>query len=141
MIIVDTNVVSEPMKPKPSPAVIDWLDNQRSATLYLTTTSLSELLSGVAMLPDGKRKAATEDVLDHLLKTLFGDRILPFDRAAAGTYADILSVTKRNGFAIGVPDAQIAAIARCYGFCVATRDTAPFKAAQIDVADPWIIGP
>ncbi len=137
MIILDTNVVSEPMKPKPSPLVLSWLDNQISTMLYLTTTSLSELLSGVAMLPDGKRKQAAEHVLDHLLRTLFSDRILLFDKAAAGAYADIVSSAKRNGLAISMPDAQIAAIARCHGFCVATRDTSPFKVAEIDVIDPW----
>ncbi len=137
MIILDTNVVSEPMKPKPDPRVIDWLDNQLSSGLYLTTPSLAELLSGVAFLPDGKRKVAIGHVLDHLMETLFSDRILSFNKEAANAYADILASTRRAGLAISVPDAQIAAIAKSRGFCVATRDTSPFVAAGIDVVSPW----
>ena len=137
MIILDTNVVSEAMKAEPAQAVKQWLNNQISRSLYLTSISLAELRVGIARLPDGRRKDATEDVLNFTLSTLIDTRILPFDYQAAEAYARIDSITKSKGKAIALPDGQIAAIAMAHGFAVATRDTAPFDAAGIDVINPW----
>lgn len=141
MIILDTNVVSEPMKPQGNPAVRDWLDQQVAETLYLTATSLSELLLGVEILPDGKRKEGLAAALGELIGELFGSRILPFDhKAAAATYAPLIRRARANGQAISVADGQIAAIATLHGFAVATRDTAPFAAAAVPVINPWEVG-
>jgi predicted nucleic acid-binding protein len=137
VIILDTNVVSEPMKPQGNPAVRDWLDQQVAETLYLTATSLSELLLGIEILPDGKRKEGLAAALGELIGELFGSRILPFDHKAAATYAPLIRRARADGQAISVADGQIAAIATVHGFAVATRDTAPFVAVGVPVVDPW----
>jgi toxin FitB len=137
MIILDTNVVSEPMKPRGNPAVIAWLDRQAAETLYLTSTSLSELLVGIGLLAAGKRKRGLADALAEVMQQLFGPRILAFDEPAAIAYASIVSRARESGYAISVGDAQIAAIARVHGFLVATRDTAPFKAVGVEIVNPW----
>ncbi|MBA3754911.1 MAG: type II toxin-antitoxin system VapC family toxin [Nitrosomonas sp.] len=137
MIILDTNVISEPMKPNSNPAVQAWLDRQTAETLYLTATSLSELLVGIEVLPDGKRKQGLGTALSELIVRLFGSRILPFDQQAAIAYAALVGQAKLNGCIISVADGQIAAIANVCGFTIATRDTAPFVAAGISVINPW----
>jgi toxin FitB len=137
MIVLDTNVVSEPTKPHGSPAVRAWLDLQGAETLYLTATSLSELLVGIALLPGGRRRDALGNALSELLERLFGGRILPFDREAARTYAVLTRRARAAGHAISVGGGQIAAVAALHGFAVATRDTAPFLAAGVPVINPW----
>lgn len=137
MIILDTNVVSEPLKPSPDGRVVAWLDRQASDTLFLTTVNLAELLYGVEVLPDGKRRRRLTEGLTDLLQQLFGGRILPFDELAARTFAQTQSQARRNGVAISMADGQIAAIARSNNFSIATRDAEPFAAAGIKVIDPW----
>lgn len=137
MIILDTNVVSEPMRPSGSVIVRDWIDRQFPETLYLTATNLSELLVGIKLLPAGRRKKELSDALSQLLSQLFGSRILPFDSKAAIEYASLINRARENGAHISVADGQIAAIAALHGFTVATRDTAPFIAAGIAVINPW----
>ena len=136
-IILDTNVVSEPLRPVGTPKVIAWLDRQAQDTLFLTATSLSELLTGVRILPDGERKERLEASLNDWLPRIFGPRILPFDREAAEEYARIVSRARARGGSISFPDAQIAAIALVREFAVATRDAGPFRAAGVAVIDPW----
>ena len=138
MIILDTNVVSEPMKPDASPAVLAWLDRQAAETLYLTTTSMAELLLGIAILPGGKRKEGLDNALSDLMSYLFGSRILTFDQAAAKAYAPLVSRARVSGSTIAVADGQIAAIATANGFAVATRDARPFAAAGVAVMNPWL---
>ena len=137
MIVLDTNVVSEPMKPKGSPAVEAWLDRQVAETLYLTATSLSELLVGIEVLPDGKRKEGLGAAFAELVTNLFGSRILPFDQRAAIVYAALVGGARTGGLVISVADGQIAAIAAVHGFTVATRDTEPFEATGVPVINPW----
>src|SRR5437868_6536418 len=120
MIVLDTNVISEPLKPEPSTKVLEWLDNQAAETLYVTAVSYAELLVGAEMLPAGKRKDGLAGSLATLLERLFGSRILPFDRSAATEYAHIYSRTKQTG-PIAMANAQIAAIAAAQGFSVASR--------------------
>ena len=137
MIILDSNVVSEPIKPDGHRGVQAWLDDQVAETLYLTSISLSELLLGVEVLPDGKRKVGLAAALSDLLSTLFGARVLPFDQQAATMYAGRVSQARAAGRSISMADGQIAAIAAVHGFTVATRDTAPFVAAGVPVVNPW----
>ena len=137
MIVLDTNVVSEPMKPDADRRVEAWLDEQLAETLYITSISLSELFLDVEILPDGKRKKELGVALRDLLETLFGDRILPFELQAAIRYATGISKARATGRAISMADGQIAAIAAVHGFTVATRDTAPFVAAGVPVVNPW----
>jgi predicted nucleic acid-binding protein len=137
MIILDTCVISEPMKAKADPDVAAWLDRQVAETLYLTATNLSELLVGIELLPQGRRKRGMAEELRELLDRLFGERFLEFDREAAVAYAVLVSRATAKGLAISVADGQIAAIAAVHGFAVATHDTAPFLAAGVPVVNPW----
>ena len=136
MIVLDTNVVSEAMKPEPHPAVRAWLNAQAAPTLYLSSVTLAELLFGIAALPEGKRKDMLAQALDGLLR-LFRDRVLPFDTNAARHYAELAVMARSGGRGFPTPDGYIAAIAASRGFVVASRDTAPFQAAGVPVINPW----
>ena len=136
MIVLDTNVVSEAMKPEPHPAVRAWLNDQAAETLYLSSITLAELLFGIGALPAGKRKDMLAQALDGLIG-LFRDRVLPFDVDAARHYAELAVAAKTGGRGFPTPDGYIAAIAVSRGFIVASRDTAPFEAAGVSVINPW----
>ena len=136
MIVLDTNVVSEAMKPEPHPAVRAWLNDQAAETLYLSSVTLAELLFGVRALPAGKRTDMLAQVLDGLIG-LFRDRVLPFDIDAARRYADLAVAVRVAGRGFPTPDGYIAAIAVSRGFIVASRDTAPYEAASVTVINPW----
>ncbi len=136
MIVLDTNLVSEAMKPEPDPAVRVWLNAQSAETLYLPSISLAELLFGIAALPNGKRKDRLSEALDGLV-ALFQGRILSFDADAARRYAELAVTAKTAGRGFPAPDGYIAAIAAARGFRVATRDLAPFEAAGLEVINPW----
>jgi predicted nucleic acid-binding protein len=136
MIVLDTNVVSEAMKPDPNPAVQQWLNAQAAETLYLSSITLAELMFGISALPSGRRKAALSQTLEGLLN-LFDDRVLPFDTDAARQYAELAVAARAAGKGFPTPDGYIGAIAKARGFSVATRDVAPFQAAGIKIIDPW----
>lgn len=136
MIILDTNVVSEMMKPEPHPTVWAWLNGQTAETLYLSSVTLAEILFGIAALPAGKRKDRLAQVLDGLM-ALFRDRVLPFDAEAARRYAELALKARNNGKGLPLADGYIAAIASSREFVVASRDTRPYEAAGILFIDPW----
>lgn len=136
MIVLDTNIVSEAMKPEPAPAVRAWLNHQATETLYLTSVTLAELLFGIGALPAGKRKDMLADALDGLMG-LFRNRVLPFDTDAARHYAELAVTARDAGRGFPTPDGYIAAIAASRGFIVASRDTAPYQAASVTVINPW----
>ncbi len=136
MILLDTNIISEGMKPEPHPAVQAWLNDQLAETLYLSSVTLAELLFGVAALPIGKRKDRLAQMVDGLTE-MFKDRILPFDTEAARHYAGLAAVARAGGRGFPTPDGYIAAIAVSRGFIVASRDVAPFEAAGLAVINPW----
>lgn len=138
MIILDTNVISEAMKPEPHPSVLAWLNDQAAETLYLSSVTLAEMLFGIAALPAGKRKDRLAQALDGLTG-LFRDRVLPFDVDAARHYANLAVAARAGGRGFPTPDGYIAAIAASRGFIVASRDTAPYKAANVAVINPWEI--
>jgi len=137
VILLDTNVISEPLKPLADPAAAAWLDRQSKESLYLCAPVLMEVLFGIALLPDGKRKSALGAATQHLLANYFADRFLAFEREAATAYASLASRACARGFILSVGDGQIAAIAAVHGFAVATRDTAPFLAAGVPIINPW----
>ena len=136
MIVLDTNVVSEAMKPEPDPAVRDWLDYQTAETLYISSVTVAELLFGIGALPEGRRKQKLAATLDGMLP-LFEGRILAFDSNAARHYADLAVAARKAGRGFPTPDGYIAAIATAHGFAVATRDASAFDAAGVPVIDPW----
>ena len=133
MIVLDTNVVSEAMKPEPDPAVRAWLNKQSAETLYLSSVTLAELLFGIAALPNGKLLSETVEGLMELFK----GRILSFDADAARKYAELAMTARTAGCGFPVPDGYIAAIAESQGYRVASRDTAPYEGANLDVINPW----
>ena len=137
MILLDTNVVSEPLRPAPEARVIEWIDAQALETLYLSAITVAELRAGVALLPAGKRRSRLHDQLEKRMFPMFVGRVLPFDMACTNAYADMLVKMRAAGRSIGTADACIAAIAIAHGFTVATRDTGPFRAVGLHVINPW----
>ena len=136
MILLDTNVVSEAMRPAPHPSVRDWLDAQAAETLFLSSVTIAELTFGIGALPDGRRKTNLAAALDGVLE-LFAARILPFDIEAARRYGALAVTARSAGKGFPTPDGYIAAIAAARGFAVASRDTSAFLAARLTVIDPW----
>lgn len=136
MILLDTNVISEAMKPAPERAVRDWLDAQAAETLFLSSVTIAELSFGIAALPKGRRKDNLTAALEGLL-ALFAARILPFDTAAAQRYGELAAKARIAGRGFPTPDGYIAAIAATQGFVVATRDASAFAAAGLKVINPW----
>ena len=135
MIILDTNVLSDPMKENPSKAVISWLNALHSAQFHTTAITIFEIRYGIELLPEGKRKSALWKGFDFTLGRLYGNRVLPFDRAAAEALATMQAEAK--AYDVKLADAQIAAIAKIHGFSVATRDVKPFQFFGVRVLNPW----
>ncbi|MCW8308879.1 type II toxin-antitoxin system VapC family toxin [Acidiphilium sp. PA] len=137
MILLDTNLVSEPWKPQPDPHVVAWIDAQAVETLYLSAVTVAELRLGIAALAAGKRRKVLNERLEEELLPVFARRVLPFDLEASRAYAELMSKAKTAGQAINMADGYIAAIAAARGLSVASRDVAPFHAAGIPVINPW----
>lgn len=137
MIVLDTIVISEPMRGAPDGTVVTWLNEQVESALFTTSVTVMELRFGLARLPEGKRKTDLHAALDFTLSRLIGRRILPFDTAAAIEAAEIAALAEAAGTPIGQADSQIAAIAKSHGFSIATRDTAPFQQAGLTIINPW----
>lgn len=138
MIVIDTNVLSEVMRPSPRSAVVSWLNRQDVTTLYLTAVSLAELRFGIARLDAGRTKDDLSTRLDLMLERVFGGRILPFTSQAAQIFADRMASARRNGRAVSFQDGVIAASCAAAGFSIATRDISPFEAMGLSVLNPWL---
>lgn len=138
MILLDTNVVSEPLRPMPEARVVEWIDAQPLETLFLSAVTVAELRAGVALLPSGKRRTGLQENLEKRLLPLFTGRVLPLDLACTPAYAGLMALARTAGLSIATADGYIAAIAAANGFAVATRDTAPFEAAGVAVINPWL---
>lgn len=137
MIILDTNVVSEPLKLRPDAAAMKWLNRQSPGTLYLTSVSLAELLAGVRALPAGRRRADLQAVMSRELTRLFAGRVLGFGEHAAEAYAQVVTSANAVGNPIDFADAAIGAIAMEHGFALATRNSRDFRGASIRLLNPW----
>ena len=137
MILLDTNVVSEPLRPSPDPRVVGWIDAQALETLFLSAITVAELRAGVALLPAGRRRAGLQQSLETRVLPLFAGRVLPFDLGCTQAYADLMAKARVSGLAIAGADGYIAAIAAANGLAVASRDTGPFEAAGAPVINPW----
>ncbi len=137
MILLDTNVVSEPLRAAPDARVIKWIDAQSLETLYLSAITVAELRAGMALLPAGKRRAGLQQNLETRLLRLFAGRVLPFDLGCTQAYAELMAKARASGLAIASADGYIAAIAAANGLAVATRDTGLFEAAGAAVINPW----
>jgi predicted nucleic acid-binding protein len=137
MILLDTNVISEPLKLTGDVGVLTWIDSQIVETLYLSTISLAELRFGIASLPPGKRRDTLHTSLEQRILPLFVGRILSFDAAASEAYAVLRARARNQGKAIAPADGYIAATATANSLIVATRDTGPFEAVGLRVINPW----
>jgi predicted nucleic acid-binding protein len=137
MILLDTNLISEPWKPVPDQAVIAWLDDQAIETLFLSAITIAELRFGIAAMPSGKRRTILRDRLEEEVLPHFSGRILSFDLAASQYYSELMARARIAGKAIGTADGYIAATAAANGLAIATRDTSPFEAAGLKVINPW----
>ena len=137
MILLDTNVVSEAMKPLPNSQVLGWLNMQAAETLFVSSITFAELLFGVAAMPQGQRKLRLEETVDGLAD-MYKGRILGFDLDTAKTYAQLAALAKSKGQGFPTADGYIAAIAVSKRMIVATRDTAPFAAVGLEVINPWL---
>jgi predicted nucleic acid-binding protein len=140
VIVLDTNVISEPLRAAPSPAVLAWLNAQSPDSLYTTTLNLAELYAGIAVLPAGKRRSDLAAAMRATIGRLFGGRVLGFDVAAAESYAVIAERTRASGLIVPHDDALIAAIALAHGFAVATRNVSDFAGAGVTIINPWEYG-
>lgn len=138
MIVLDTNVLSEALKQAPQAAVLSWLDRRSPNELFTTAITESEILYGIAILPNGKRKNVLRDSTERIFIKLFQDRILPFDSRAAQAYAELTSKRRALGRPMSQSDAQIAAVALANGASIATRNIADFEGCGITLVNPWI---
>jgi predicted nucleic acid-binding protein len=138
MIVLDTNVLSETLRPKPSVNVLIWMRSEPVSSLFTTTITEAELLYGIALLAPGKRRQSLEAVVGLIFTDDLAGRILPFDSAAAREYAEIAAARRRAGRPISEADARIAAIARSRGAALATRNVQDFAGCELQVIDPWL---
>lgn len=136
-LLLDTNVLSEILRSVPDPKVLAWFSAQREDQLFVSAVTQAEMLLGARLLPEGRRRQRLEEALRGLFDTDFDARMLPFDRDAVGHYVDIVASRRRAGRPISQFDAQIAAIARCRGLSLATRNVRDFEGCGLRVADPW----
>lgn len=136
MIVLDTNVVSELMRPAPTPAVLDWVDAQHPADVAITAITAAELRAGVSVLPTGRRRIELGRQVERLLTRTFADAVLPFDLDAAAHYADVVADRQRAGRPIMALDAQIAGICRHHEATLATRNVRDFAATSVILVDP-----
>ena len=139
MIVLDTNVISEPLRPAPENRVTEWINAQALETLYLSAITVAEVRFGLASLPAGKRRDRLQASLEKQVLPLFVGRVLPFDMSASQAYSELMAKARATGLAIATADGYIAATAAASGMMVATRDVNPFVAAGLDVINPWLL--
>lgn len=139
MILLDTNVISELMRPRPEPRVIRWVDAQPEFDLWISAITVAEIRLGIALLPEGKRKDVLTDLAEQTFQEDFSEQCLPFDCEAAAEYALIVAERNRKGRPVSVEDALIAAVARTAGLKLATRNTKDFSGIQgLALVNPWV---
>lgn len=140
MILLDTNIVSELMRPAPEPRVLEWLDAQPAEDVWISAVTVGEIRLGIALLPGGKRRQRLTGLAETMVEEDFSERCLPYDVLAAADYAAIVAIRTRRGRPISVEDAQIAAIARSGGLTLATRNTKDFSDIDdLPLVNPWTL--
>lgn len=138
MIILDTNVVSELMRPAAAPAVLEWLSKQSPPELHSSAITLAEILYGIELLPAGKRKSDLLAGAERLFTVVLGGRILAFDEHAARQFFQVAAGRRGQGRPIAELDAQIAAVARSHDAVLATRNTSDFEGSGVRLINPWV---
>jgi predicted nucleic acid-binding protein len=137
MIVLDTNVLSELMNPEGSDIVYGWVAKQAAMSLFTTTISQAEILYGIALLPLGKRRNVLERAAHQMFESNFLGRVLPFDAAAAASFAQISAARRQSGNPISQFDAQIAGICHSRGAKVSTRNVSDFQGCGVTIINPW----
>jgi len=140
MIVLDTNVVSETMRPRPAPEVMGWLDRQAPVELFVTSVSVGEIHFGLECLDDGRRKLELQTRFERFLKRGFDGRILDYTSECARRYGQLMGWRRRAGRPLSAPDGQIAAICLAHGADIATRNVREFALAGLTVVDPFCSG-
>jgi toxin FitB len=139
MFVLDTNILSAMMSLRPSPEVAAWVDGQPEDLLFTTSISQAEILSGLAIMPDGRRRRDLEAAAAAMFSEDFEGRVLPFDMEAATAYADIFAARRRGGRSTATLDLMIASVARSHGASVVTRDTSGFEDCGLALINPWAV--
>jgi len=137
MVVIDTNIVSELMRAEPSAEVLAWMDDRQARELFVAAVTEAEVRTGIALLPEGRRRRGLAEACERTFGSLFAGRVLPFDGDAARAYAEIASARRVLGRPVSQADCQIAAIARSCGMAVATRNIRDFEDMGIEILDPW----
>jgi predicted nucleic acid-binding protein len=135
MYLIDTNIVSELLRPNPEPAVTRWLD-RHGADSGLPTTAIFELRLGAAQLPEGQRRDQLILAIERIVNR-FGPRVYGFDRASAEMAGELVGESARRGRVLARMDAQIAGIAAVYGLTLVTRNVGDFASTGLDLHNPW----
>ncbi|HTS07733.1 MAG TPA: type II toxin-antitoxin system VapC family toxin [Candidatus Eisenbacteria bacterium] len=137
MIILDTNVVSELMRPTPEPRVLHWFSGQSSEDLHVTAVTVAEVLYGIELISTSRRRDVLRTGAEKVFGDVFVDRILTFEDRAARAFSQIASSRRRQGKPITEFDAQIAAITRVHGATLATRNPYVFEGCGVRLVNPW----
>lgn len=137
MIVLDTNVLSETLRPRPDAHVLAWLASQSVSSLFTTAITRGEILYGVRLLPTGHQREKLQSAVTEILDEDFSGRVLSFDDAAADAWAEIAAERRQGGHPISQSDAMIAAMTRSRGATLATRNMRDFSGCGIDLIDPW----
>jgi predicted nucleic acid-binding protein len=137
MILLDTNLISEVMKVAPSKAVLEWLNDQDSNSLYISTITIGEIEYGLRILPVGKRRLQLRERFEQFISQAFAQRALAFDEAAARAYGDMMGLRKELGPPMSLPDGQIAAVARSRDLAAATGNVSAFEEYGVDLINPF----
>ncbi|MFP6559326.1 type II toxin-antitoxin system VapC family toxin [Paraburkholderia sp. B3] len=139
MIVLDTNVLSETLRPRPDDRVMAWLASQSRAGLFTTAITRAEIFYGVGLLPDGSRRRELRTAVEAIFDEDFAGRVLGFDSDAADVYATIAVARRNAGRPMSQFDAMIAACARSRGAALATRNVKDFTDCEIAIIDPWAV--
>ncbi|MDD2878733.1 MAG: type II toxin-antitoxin system VapC family toxin [Acidiphilium sp.] len=137
MLVLDTNMLSEMMRPEPERKIVDWIVRQPSDELFTAAVCQAEILAGLAIMPKGRRRADLEEAARAMFADDFDGRILPFDTEAAAGYAEIFAARRNVGRPSGTIDLMVAAIARVRGASVVTRNVADFEGVGVAIVNPW----
>lgn len=137
MILLDTNVISEITRPKADEQVLQWMDNIRGAPSFISTTTESEIRTGIALMPEGKRRTELAAAFHQLITTIYANHILVFDSKAAIAYAAIFAARRKQGQPIARADCEIAAIAHVHRLTLATRNSKDFEHCGVPLINPW----
>lgn len=137
MIVLDTNVLSELIRPQPDERVVAWLQRQTRSNLFTTSVTRGEMLYGVLILPEGRRKTRMHQEVEAIFAVDMAGRVLSYDEAAADAHAAVAAARRMQGRRIEPFDAMIAGIVGSHGATLATRNKRDFEACGIPLIDPW----